>query len=129
MYSNLNMKSDLKEIQSTLKEMLNAQAPALRIRHDEAVKFEACGTKEVMQGKQKVDGHYFASVIPKPKDIRLYFFPIYTHVEEFSISPDLKKYLKGKSCFHIKNLKPAVEQEIKAMIEKGVELYNRDGLI
>ena len=59
MYSNLNMKSDLKEIQSTLKEMLNAQAPALRIRHDEAVKFEACGTKEVMQGKQKVDGHYF----------------------------------------------------------------------
>ena len=123
------MKSDLKEIQNTLKEMLNAQSPALRIRHDEAAKFEACGTKEVIQGKQKVDGHYFASVIPKAKDIRLYFFPIYTHVDEFSISSDLKKYLKGKSCFHIKNLKPEVEGEIQEMIKKGVELYERDELI
>ncbi len=123
------MKSDLKEIQSALKEMLHAQAPALRIRHDEVAKFEACGTKEVMQGKQKVDGHYFASVIPKAKDIRLYFFPIYTHVDEFSISADLKKYLKGKSCFHIKKLTPEVEGEIKEMIEKGVELYERDSLI
>ena len=123
------MKSDLKEIQTTLKEMLHAQAPALRIRHDEAAKFEACGTKEVMQGKQKVDGHYFASVIPKAKDIRLYFFPIYTHVDEFSLSPDLKKFLKGKSCFHIKKLTPEVEEEIKGMILKGVDLYEGDGLI
>ncbi len=123
------MKSDLQEIQTTLKDMLHAQAPALRIRHDEAEKFEACGTKEVMQGKQKVDGHYFASVIPKAKDIRLYFFPIYTHVDEFSISPDLKKFLKGKSCFHIKKLTPEVEEEVKGMIAKGVALYEDDGLI
>lgn len=123
------MKSDLKEIQTTLKNMLHAQAPTLRIRHDEIAKFEACGTKEVMQGKQKVDGHYFASVIPKAKDIRLYFFPIYTHVDQFLLSPDLKKFLKGKSCFHIKKLTPEVEAEIKGMIAKGVELYEGDGLI
>ena len=123
------MKSDLKEIQDSLKNMLHAQAPALRIRHDEPVKFEACGSKEVMQGKQKVDGHYFASVIPKAKDIRLYFFPIYTHVDQFSPSPDLKKFLKGKSCFHIKKLTDEVEGEIKEMIEKGVGLYEKDGLI
>jgi len=128
-YKKLNMKSDLTEIQTALKDMLYAQAPSLRIRHDEPTKFEACGTKEVMQGKQKVDGHYFASVIPKAKDIRLYFFPIYTHVDQFSLSPDLKKYLKGKSCFHIKKLTPEVEVEIKSMIEKGVEIYEGDELI
>ncbi len=123
------MKSDLTEIQTTLKDLLKAQAPALRVRHDEEKKFESCGTKEVMQGKQKVDGHYFASVIPKPKDIRLYFFPIYTHVDQFDISAEAKKALKGKSCFHIKKLSPELEVEIKGMIEKGVALYKKDGLI
>jgi len=123
------MKSDLKEIETTIKELLIAQAPALRIRHDEDKKFETCGTKEVRQGKQKVDGHYFASVIPKPKDIRFYFFPIYTHVDEFSLSPALKKYLKGKSCFHIKKLSEEAEIELREIIEKGVELYEKDGLI
>ena len=82
-----------------------------------------------MQGKQKVDGYYFASVVPKPKDIRLYFFPIYTHVDNFKLSDTLKKYLKGKSCFHLKNLDESTLEEIKAMIEKGVELYKKDELI
>ena len=123
------MKSDLKEIELTIKELLTGQAPALRVRHDEEKKFEVCGTKEVMQGKQKVDGHYFASVMPKPKDVRFYFFPIYTHVDEYSLSPELKKYLKGKSCFHIKKLSEEMEMELKEIIEKGVSLYEKDGLI
>lgn len=123
------MKSDINEIENCLKEMLKEQAPDLRIRHEEATKFEVCGTKEVMQGKQKVDGHYFASVIPKAKDIRLYFFPIYTHVDQFDLSPETKKSLKGKSCFHIKKMTPEMETEINEMIKTGVKLYKKDGLI
>lgn len=90
---------------------------------------EVCGKKEVMQGKQKVDGYYFASIVPKPKDIRLYFFPIYTHADAFSPSEELNKCLKGKSCFHIKKLSPELETEITEMVKKGVELYDADGLI
>ena len=83
-----------------------------------------------MQGKQQVDGIYFASVVPKPQDIRLYFFPIYTHVAEFEgLSDALRKCLKGKSCFHIKQLSPDLETEIGAMVAKGVAIYARDGLI
>ena len=92
--------------------------------------FEVCGTKEVMQGKKLVDGFYFASVIPKPKDIRLYFFPIYTHPEYFTdITDNLKKMLKGKSCFHLKNVEDSTMDEIRGMIKKGVELYKKDDLI
>ena len=80
------MKTDLTEIQETLKAILKSQIPPLRIRKDEPNVFEVCGTKEAMQGKQKVDGYYFASVVPKPKDVRLYYFPIYTHVDAFSLS-------------------------------------------
>lgn len=123
------MKTSLQEIQDTLKSLLKTQTPPLQIRKDNEGVFEVAGTKETMQGKQKVDGYYFASVIPKPKDIRLYFFPIYTHVSEYSISPELKKCLKGKSCFHIKKLSPEMEKEIDEMIKKGVELYLKDGVI
>lgn len=123
------MKTALPEIQDTLKELLRAQTPPLQVRKDNPNTFEVAGTKETMQGKQKVDGYYFASVVPKPKDIRLYFFPIYTHVDEYNISPELKKCLKGKSCFHIKKLSPEMEKEIGGMIKKGVELYLKDELI
>lgn len=124
------MKTDLSEIQQTLKDLMNAHMGTLRVRVDSDKNFEVCGTKEVMQGKQKVDGHYFASVTPKPKDIRLYFFPIYTHVNDYPpLSDKLQKALKGKSCFHIKKLDEEMEEELRGMVARGIELYQKDGLI
>lgn len=123
------MKTDLKEIQSALVDQLNKQVPPLRSKDGgpRGILFE--GTKPGMQGKQKVDGYYFATVVPKPKDVRLYFFPIYTHADQFKLSDDLKKALKGKSCFHIKKLSLEMEEEIGAMFEQGKKLYAADGLI
>ena len=124
------MKTDLSEIRETLQNMLTRHTPPLRVRRQSAENFEVAGTKETMQGKQKVDGYYFASVMPKSKDVRFYYFPIYTHADQFAgISEELRKCLKGKSCFHIKKLSPGLESEITAMIEKGVAIYLADGLI
>ncbi len=123
------MESEISAIRTTLTDLLKEQVPPLKIRKEAENVFEVAGTKEVMQGKQKVDGHYFASVVPKPQDVRLYFFPIYTHADQFNLSDELKKFLKGKSCFHVKNLSPELEAELKQHIEKGVELYQKDDLI
>ncbi len=124
------MKTDLREIQITLQEIFKKFIPPLKVNKDNEATFELTGTKEGMQGKQKVDGYYFGSVVPKPKDTRLYYFPIYTHPTAFeNISPELRKCLKGKSCFHIKNLSPELENEIEEMVAKGVKLYVDDGLI
>lgn len=124
------MKTDLKEIEGAFKAMLTSLAPSVKIRVDNEKTFEAAGTIPAMQGKQKVDGYYFASVMPKPKDVRLYFFPIYTHADAFSdVSDELRKCLKGKSCFHVKKLSPELESEFDNMIKKGAELYKKDGLI
>ncbi|MFT6866395.1 MAG: hypothetical protein ACJA08_001226 [Cyclobacteriaceae bacterium] len=110
--------------------MFRQHVPPLQIRKDSPSVFEAAGTIEAMQGKQKVDGFYFGSVVPKPKDIRLCFFPIYTHHEQFeSISAELLKCLKGKSCFHIKLLSPDLTAEIKNMIDHGLAIYQANGLI
>lgn len=124
------MKTEVTEIENTLKDLLKLHIGPLLIREETDTVFQVCGTKERMQGKQKVDGYYFASVMPKPKDARLYFFPIYTHLGYFNnISPELKKCLKGKSCFHIKKLTPELEDDIKKMIQKGIDLYLKDDLI
>ena len=118
------MKTDLQEIQQTLKSILLSHIPPLKVSKDHDNVFEVTGTKPAMQGKQKVDGYYFGSVIPKPKDIRLYYFPIYTHPESFTgISSELRKCLKGKSCFHIKNISSEMEKEIAIMVQTGVNLY------
>ncbi|MEZ4918259.1 MAG: hypothetical protein R2792_04050 [Saprospiraceae bacterium] len=122
--------TDLYEIQQALREVLLKQTPPLQARVDTPDQLEMAGTKEVMQGKQKVDGHYFASIIPKAKDIRFYFFPIYTHATEFPpLSDSLKKALKGKSCFHIKKLDQDQLNEISQLVEMGVSFFERDGLI
>ena len=96
------MKTELSDIQQSLQSLFKKHVPPLQIRKDNAATFEVAGTKEAMQGKQKEDGFYFRSVVPKPKNIRLYYFPIYTYPSSFEdISLELRKCLKGKSCFHI----------------------------
>ncbi|WP_296703368.1 hypothetical protein [Algoriphagus sp.] len=122
--------NSVEEIRGFLKNSLIKHIPPLRINKDKEDVFEVSGTKETMQGKQLVSGFYFASVVPKPKDARLYFFPIYTHPSFFeSITPELRKCLKGKSCFHFKRLSQDLQSEIELMIEKGITLYSKEGLI
>ena len=123
------MEDQLTAIQNSLYSMLTRHEGALIVSGDAQSASEAKGTKEVMQGKKKVDGHYFASIVPKPKDVRFYYFPIYTHPDEFALSDELKKCLKGKSCFHFKKMSSELEREISAMVDKGVELYKKDGII
>jgi hypothetical protein len=121
------MKTDLLIIRESLVKILSSYVPPLRITKNSNSVFEVTGTKEVMQGKKKVDGIYFASVVPKPGDIRFYFFPIYTHVKEYDQrSDELKKCLKGKSCFHIKKLSPELEKEIFLMVKNGIALYKKN---
>lgn len=124
------MKTDLKQIEGSFKAMLKSLEPSIKIRVDNGKNFEAAGTIPAMQGKQKVNGYYFASVMPKPKDVRFYFFPIYTHANAFAdVSKEMRKCLKGKSCFHVKKLSPELEAEFSSIIQKGVDIYKKDGLI
>ncbi len=117
------MQAEVPQILNQLKECLAELVPPLQIRVANDTTFEVAGTKRVMQGKKQVDGMYFASLVPKPKDVRLYFFPIYTHPDSFELSTKLRKALKGKSCFHIKQLDEELANEITTMMEKGLKIY------
>ena len=124
------MTKDINEIQAKLIDILKEQINVLKISAETENKFEVSGTIEAMQGKKKVDGIYFASVVPKPKDVRFYFFPTYTHKEQIGELPEnLKKALKGKSCFHVKYMDDEFEDNIKELVETAVKLYQADGLL
>ena len=124
------MTKDITEIRDTLVSLFKKHIDLFQVKADHFEKFEVCGTIPAMQGKQKVDGFYFGSVIPKPKDVRLYFFPIYTHTAEMGELPEnLKKALKGKSCFHIKYLDDAMIENLNQLIEKAVKIYRQNNLL
>ena len=124
------MTKDINEIQAKLIDILKEQIDVLKISAETENKFEVSGTIEAMQGKKKVDGIYFASVVPKPKDVLFYFFPTYTHKEQIGELPEnLKKALKGKSCFHVKYMDDEFEDNIKELVETAVKLYQADGLL
>jgi hypothetical protein len=122
--------TDLDAIQTALQNQFKKHIPPLQIKKNDAYVFEVAGTIEAMRGKQKVDAYYFGSIVPRSRDIRLYYFPIYTHAKKFEwISDELRKCLKGKSCFHIKKLTDSLEKELASMIKRGIELYQMDKLI
>lgn len=125
------MIKDVSEMQSILVKMLKTHENVFKIVSDTTDKFEVNGTKPAMQGKKKVEGHYFATLMAKPKDVRFYFFPAYTHADEIKplMNEMVTKFLKGKSCFHIKKMDESIQENLKAVIDKGVELYQRDGLL
>ena len=124
------MTKDIKENQEKLIAILKEHLSVLKITADANDKFEVSGTIEAMQGKKKVNGIYFSTVVPKPKDVRFYFFPTYTHKEQIGELPEnLKKALKGKSCFHIKYMDEELEKNLKELVDKSVKLYQKDGLL
>lgn len=122
------MKTDISDIRELLKNALEDFLGPLQVRVDKPTNYEVNGTVEAPQGKKMVQGIYFSSIVPKEKDVRFYFYPAYTHPQEFeNISDRLKKFKKGKSCFHIKYLDKELEMEIKQMVSKAIELYRKDG--
>lgn len=124
------MTKDINEMREILVNLLKAHVGDLKITADTFEKFEVTGTVETMQGKKKVDGIYFSSVVPKPKDVRFYFFPIYTHKDQIGELPEnLKKALKGKSCFHVKKIDEEFETNLKDLIQKSVDVYKADGIL
>lgn len=125
------MQKDLTALKQILVDILQTHDEVFKVVEDSDAKYEVSGTVPAMQGKKKVDGIYFASVVPKPKDVRFYFFPLYTHREKLieALSDELKKALKGKTCFHIKALSDEGESELKALVAQAVKLYQADGLL
>lgn len=82
------------------------------------------GSKDVSLFGKKPQPTYIAGVIQQKNYVSFYFSPIYSHPDLFSnISPDLRKVLKGKSCFNINKTNPQLLKEIESILKEGINKY------
>ena len=62
--------------------------------------------------------------------VSLYFMPVYTNPKlKAAFGPELKTILKGKSCFCVKSLTPALRSQITAALNLGFETYKAKGWV
>ncbi len=125
------MDQELKEhLFQKLITLLKKYEGELEVRSASDKGYHLYGSKTVSIGKSKYDGIYFASTMTRKDYTGFYFFPIYTHPEEFEDTPaELRKCLKGKSCFYIKKDDPIIFDQITAILDKGIQLYRDKELI
>ncbi|HVI45539.1 MAG TPA: hypothetical protein VM802_11740 [Chitinophaga sp.] len=124
------MAADLSAIYSTLHGLISSYTPPLTAKIEEDSRYEVYSLKPVELAGRPIPELFFAGLGRRSNYVGLYFFPIYTHPEEFTgISAILKKCLKGKSCFHIKTLEGAMLKDIEKMLRDGYDFYKEKKLI
>jgi hypothetical protein len=111
------------EIFAKIKMALQKHAPPMVVAKDKEDVFELIGNKPMPYGSKKelVPGIYFCSAVSRKDMVSFYFFPIYFETAGFlELIPNLKKCLKGKTCFNIKKADQVHEKELNALLKKGV---------
>lgn len=89
------------------------------------------GKKEVsVTESRKPQRVYLAGIIQQKHFVGFYFMPVYSHPKKFDIKhPDVKKFLKGKSCFNVTHTDKSILGEIDRLLKEGKALYKKEGWI
>lgn len=92
--------------------------------------FHLYGNINISLFGKKPQPTYIAGVIQQKNYVSFYLSPIYSHPELYTdISSDLKKVLKGKSCFNISKATDKLLDEIEQVLKKGINKYKEIGWI
>lgn len=89
------------------------------------------GEKEVsiIEGRRP-QKTYLAGIIQQKHFVGFYFMPIYSHPKKFAIRhPEVKRFLKGKSCFNVTRVDADILAELDRLLKEGKALYKREGWI
>ena len=121
---------DFNEIMAELKKLLTRYNNELKVTKNSDKAYELTIDKPVSLAGRKYDNLFFASCMLQKGHVGFYFFPVYTHPAAFPAIPDeLKKTLKGKSCFNLKKWNDAIAAQVEDILQQGLELYKKEGLI
>lgn len=127
------MKPDVEKLTrifNQLKTILKKFEDPLKPKFDLDSKYDLWSFKKVSIAGRKRKEVSFATIIIQSSYVGLYYMPIYTDTKLQEVfKPELLKLLKGKSCFHIKELTPKLEKQIIEALEVGYKLYQKRGWI
>ncbi len=95
-----------------------------------AERYELITAKPFYHKGVRKDNAYFGAIMMKKDYVGLYLMFIYDRPENLNkVGLELKKLLKGKSCFHIKNLDENIIKQIEAALKDGINYYKKEGAI
>ena len=120
----------LTKIFQELKTILKKFEDPLKPKFNLDSKYDLWSFKEIEIAGRKRKEISFASIIIQSTYVGFYYMPIYVDTKLQDVfKPELLKLLKGKSCFHIKELNPELKQQIQEALEIGYKLYEKRGWI
>lgn len=109
-----------------LRSILAAYATQLVLVHDKPDKYYL-DTAHIMKNGQPL---FFGAVQLMKGHVGFYLMPIYVHPPLLEgVSPDLRKRLKGKSCFHFKAVDEPLFAELAELTATGLAYYEAEGLL
>jgi hypothetical protein len=118
------------EIFKRLKLILSRYSPPLTAISDYESRYELVSKKQVTYRGKAVDQVYFGAVIIQSAYVGLYLSAVYDEPANLErIGEELRKKLKGKSCFHIKKLDDSLALQIEQAVKTGFEYYEKEGMI
>lgn len=70
---------------------------------------------------------FFGSTQIKKNYVSFYIMPVYMYPDLLKgISPELKKYMQGKSCFNFKKVEPELFDELAVLVKNGYEQFKKE---
>jgi hypothetical protein len=88
--------------------------------------FHLYGNKTVSLFGKKPKNTYIAGIIRQKNYVSFYLSPIYSHPNLFeNISSDLRRFLKGNSCFNINKSSTLLFTEIEDALKLGINKYKK----
>jgi hypothetical protein len=122
--------NDLTTIFLQLKAILIQYAPPLTVSVDTDKRFDLVSKKAVVIDGRKRSEVFFASLIIQTNYVGFYYMPVYADPEQKQVfHDDLLRLLKGKSCFHLRQLDSTLTEHLTSAIAKGYRLYLERGWI
>lgn len=119
------MGSELAPVFDRIRKSFAAHADKCVVMHDEPARYYL-GTHEV----RAKDGYrtWFGGVEIKKNYVSAHLIPVYVHPDMLDgVDPDLRKRMQGKSCFNFKTMDDRLCDELGALIDAGVDRFQRDG--
>lgn len=122
--------AQLSEIFVAIKALIKKYEGPLVTKIDLDSKYDLWSIKDiVIDGRQRKEVS-FAGLIIQSGYVGFYFMPVYAEAELKEIfGSKLLKLLKGKSCFHIRQLDSELLEQIAFALESGYALYQARGWV
>ena len=109
-----------------LKAILKPYEPRLSVTVDSSEGY-SLDTHQLGPNKKPM---FFGAAVIKKNYVSFHLMPVYVHPELLEgISDQVRKRMQGKSCFNFKTLDADTLAELRQLTERGLEAFQKDGLV